>query len=256
MKRALSLFRDLLNFLPGSAPTQWEAPRSTNGSVPVFVIVAGFQAQERPLSVIRKRFLKDGFNVVVISMDWLSLSDGIIGLAHMAKRLSGVLLHLRKTTGMRSQVYLVGHSAGGLIARYYVQLLGGSHYCDALVTLGTPHHGTWIALLGFFSHLIVKGRCLFQLLPISPFIRRLNRAAFPSDFPVVSMFSRDDFFCSHDELAAGRVDNVELGRLSHSDFLLSKRAYRELLRRLDIRPINAALSKDALGAKENPPLPA
>ncbi|MCB0417255.1 MAG: alpha/beta fold hydrolase, partial [Bdellovibrionales bacterium] len=195
MKRALSLFKDLLNFLPGSSPTRWEAPASVKGDVPVVVIVAGFQAKERPLSVIRKRFLKDGFNVIVISMDWLSLSDGIIGLSHMATKLSGVLLNLRKTTGMRSQVYLIGHSAGGLIARYYVQLLGGSHYCDALVTLGTPHHGTWIALLGFFSHLIVKARCLFQLLPISPFMRKLNRAAFPSDFRVVSMFSRDDFFC-------------------------------------------------------------
>ncbi|MEZ4749945.1 MAG: hypothetical protein R3B54_04770 [Bdellovibrionota bacterium] len=241
--------------MPGSSPTQWEAPRSVKGDVPVIVIVAGFQAKERPLSVIRKRFLKDGFNVVVISMDWLSLSDGIIGLGHMARKLSGVLLNLRKTMGMRSQVYLVGHSAGGLIARYYVQLLGGSHYCDALVTLGTPHHGTWIALLGFFSHLIVKARCLFQLLPISPFIRRLNKAAFPSEFRVVSMFSRDDFLLAR---CAGRRFRGQrgTGHLSHSDFLLSKRAYRELLRRLDLRPVNEVSEPEPIAAPETPPVPA
>ena len=37
-------------------------------------------------------------------------------------------------------VTIVAHSLGGLIARWYVQLLGGR--VDALVAMGTPHHGT------------------------------------------------------------------------------------------------------------------
>lgn len=37
-------------------------------------------------------------------------------------------------------VHLVGHSLGGLIARYYVQLLGGR--ADRMVCLATPHRGT------------------------------------------------------------------------------------------------------------------
>lgn len=38
------------------------------------------------------------------------------------------------------EVVIVAHSLGGLIARWYAQILGGR--VDALVAMGTPHHGT------------------------------------------------------------------------------------------------------------------
>ncbi|MGE7432413.1 esterase/lipase family protein [Kitasatospora sp. NPDC001175] len=44
-------------------------------------------------------------------------------------------------------VALIGHSLGGVIARYYVQRLGGDELVDTLVTLATPHEGTTAALL-------------------------------------------------------------------------------------------------------------
>jgi len=44
-------------------------------------------------------------------------------------------------------VALVGHSLGGLIARYYVQRLGGDALVDTVITLATPHEGTTAALL-------------------------------------------------------------------------------------------------------------
>lgn len=40
-------------------------------------------------------------------------------------------------------VCVVAHSLGGLIARYYAQVLGGR--VDGLVTIGTPHRGTSLA---------------------------------------------------------------------------------------------------------------
>ncbi|WP_236789894.1 triacylglycerol lipase [Amycolatopsis sp. GM8] len=45
------------------------------------------------------------------------------------------------------QVDLVGHSLGGLIARYYIQRLGGSARVGTAVTIGTPHCGTLAARL-------------------------------------------------------------------------------------------------------------
>ena len=41
------------------------------------------------------------------------------------------------------RMHVVGHSMGGLIARYYVQRLGGDARVHTLVTLGTPHAGTY-----------------------------------------------------------------------------------------------------------------
>ncbi|MER6608563.1 alpha/beta fold hydrolase [Streptomyces sp. NPDC000927] len=43
------------------------------------------------------------------------------------------------------EVDIVGHGLGGLIARYYVQCLGGDQRVRTLVTLGTPHGGTTVA---------------------------------------------------------------------------------------------------------------
>ena len=37
---------------------------------------------------------------------------------------------------------LIGHSAGGLVSRYYVQKMGGRHHVERLILLGTPHLGT------------------------------------------------------------------------------------------------------------------
>jgi pimeloyl-ACP methyl ester carboxylesterase len=53
---------------------------------------------------------------------------------------------LRETTGS-DKVHIVGHSLGGMIARYYVQRMGGDEAVDTLVTLGTPHSGSNAAYL-------------------------------------------------------------------------------------------------------------
>lgn len=45
------------------------------------------------------------------------------------------------------RVNLVGHSLGGLIARYYVQRLGGHTRVHSVVTVATPHRGTVTAWL-------------------------------------------------------------------------------------------------------------
>jgi len=42
----------------------------------------------------------------------------------------------------RGPIDLVGHSLGGLVARWYVQELGGARHTERLITLATPHAGT------------------------------------------------------------------------------------------------------------------
>lgn len=46
-----------------------------------------------------------------------------------------------------AKVGVVGHSLGGLIARYYVQRLGGHQRVETVATLATPHNGTLAAWL-------------------------------------------------------------------------------------------------------------
>jgi triacylglycerol lipase len=43
------------------------------------------------------------------------------------------------------RIHVIGHSLGGLIARYYVQRMDGHERVRTLITLGTPHAGTELA---------------------------------------------------------------------------------------------------------------
>lgn len=243
LRRVSRFLQEVLHFLPlpGRSPKEWNEIESLIPSKPVVVLVSGFGASQRTLTVIRKRLMRDGYNVLILPLDWASLSDGVRGLYVMAEKLSNVILNLRKKKEFRKQkVFLVAHSAGGLVARYYIQRLGGSHYCDGLVTLATPHSGTWLAAVGLVTHLILKARCLLQMTPKSSFIKSLNHSQFPADFRMVSIFSKDDIFCplSSTQLPQSlhvldTVKSINLPRLSHSDFLMAKKPYDIIKRYLN-----------------------
>jgi len=51
-----------------------------------------------------------------------------------------------RTTNPKAKVIIVAHSMGGLIARYYLEVLGGWSDCVGLITLGTPFRGSLNAL--------------------------------------------------------------------------------------------------------------
>src|SRR5699024_9419813 len=51
---------------------------------------------------------------------------------------------------------LMGHSQGGLVARYWMRLLGGAKYVKHLVCIGTPNHGTTQG--GILSPLVTSRR--------------------------------------------------------------------------------------------------
>ena len=57
-----------------------------------------------------------------------------------AVRLGEAIQKLVAATGYEC-IHVIGHSLGGLIARYYVQRLGGDSHVHTLVTHGTPHQG-------------------------------------------------------------------------------------------------------------------
>lgn len=66
------------------------------------------------------------------------------------------------------RVHVVGHSLGGVIVRWFVQELGGDEIVDTCVTIGTPHHGTYPAYIGF-------GPAARDMRPGSPVLRRLEQ---------------------------------------------------------------------------------
>jgi triacylglycerol esterase/lipase EstA (alpha/beta hydrolase family) len=100
-------------------------------------------------------------------------------------------------------VDIVGHSLGGLIARYYVQRLSGDARVRTLVTLGTPHAGTTaVPLLN--PHPIVR-----QMRPGSDLMDELAKSASHCRTRFVA------FWSDLDEM----MIPVETARLDHPDLI-------------------------------------
>lgn len=230
------LFRDLVSILPEKIAEPSQVLNISDPDRPAVVFVSGFGAPSRALRIMQRRLSRDGFNVLVFSMHWQDVSGGI---PEMARALAQEVLFLKKRLH-KTPIHLVAHSAGGIVARYYVQILGGSHYCDSLTTLATPHQGTWLSLLGFLSHLARLGRCLFQMSPRSQVLKKINTSPLPKDIRMISISSGNDLVCrsSTTELPAcfrslPNVKSLKVTGLSHSDFVLSRRGYSIIRKALE-----------------------
>ncbi len=90
-----------------------------------------------------------------------------------ASRLATMVEAMCEQTGC-GRIHIVAHSLGGLVARYYVQKLGGDTHVHTLVTLGTPHEGTRLARM---VPPMLPYTLLRQLRPDSDVIRELAEPA-------------------------------------------------------------------------------
>jgi pimeloyl-ACP methyl ester carboxylesterase len=106
------------------------------------LLVHGMVDNRAIFTVLRRRLRGRGFGRVVA----LNYSPMTNDIRTAARSLSGAVEELVARTGYE-RIHVVGHSLGGLIARYYVQCLGGDERVHTLVTLGTPHEGTLPARL-------------------------------------------------------------------------------------------------------------
>ena len=124
------------------------------------------------------------------------------------------------------RIHIVGHSMGGLIARYYVQRLGGHLRVHTLVTLGAPHGGTLAAHL--LPHPL--GR---QLRPSADLIRELAQPAPECRTRFVAFYSDLDHMVvparnaavHHPDLDA---TNVLIRGIGHLSFPLHTRVVHEI----------------------------
>ncbi len=105
--------------------------------------------------------------------------------ARQLQRLVDEKLHAQRQRNPDAKVILIGHSMGGLVARWYLECLGGWQDARALITFGTPHRGSLNAadflVNGFvkklgplkvadLSRLLRSLTSVYQLLPIYPCI--------------------------------------------------------------------------------------
>jgi len=171
-------------------------------------------------------------------------------IEQLAQQLADHVFDVLFDTGA-TRVNIVGHSLGGLIARYYIQELGGHEKVHTCITLGTPHQGTYAAIMG-------RGKTARQLRPGSPLLKQLKRSArkpIPTRF--VSYYSNLDSMvlpAANAKLNEPglQAENVLCKDLGHLSLLTSPRVTRQVVQVLaNPEPVAAvrALRRGAGGSK-------
>jgi triacylglycerol esterase/lipase EstA (alpha/beta hydrolase family) len=103
------------------------------------LLVSGYGGSTASLDRLAERLRAAGRDAVVIA----PIGDNTGDLAAQAQAL-GADARQRIDAGAAS-VDVVGYSAGGVVARLWVDRFGGTGLARRVVTLGSPHHGTAVA---------------------------------------------------------------------------------------------------------------
>jgi triacylglycerol lipase len=118
-------------------------PRDLNNVVPaaradedIVVLVHGFFASAGVFRPMRERLERDA-GAHVASFTHAPGS----GVRFIARQLARLIDQLEPT----ARVHIVGHSLGGVVARWYVQELGGHTRVTQTISLGSPFGGTAVA---------------------------------------------------------------------------------------------------------------
>jgi pimeloyl-ACP methyl ester carboxylesterase len=177
--------------------------------IPV-VLVHGLIDNRSIFTVMRRSLRRRGFAHVC---SW-NYSPLLSDVARGALDLGAHIERICQQTG-HDRVHVVGHSLGGLIARYYVQRSGGDERVESLITLGTPHSGSMLA------H-VLPTPLVRQLRPGSPVLRELDEPAPGCRTPVTAIYSDLDQVvlptasgrCEHPDLTTRNVLVRGVGHMS------------------------------------------
>ncbi|MFH8464286.1 lipase family alpha/beta hydrolase [Streptomyces sp. NPDC017991] len=197
---------------------------------PPVVLLHGF-IDNRSVFVLLRRSLAQHGRQQIESLNYSPLTCDIRAAAELLGR---HIEEICERTGRR-QVDIVGHSLGGLIARYYVQRLGGDVRVRTLVTLGTPHAGTRVVPL-MNAHPIIR-----QMRPGSGVLEELREPAPHCRTRFVS------FWSDLDQL----MDPLETACIEHPDLLAQNVRVSGIGHlALPVHPAVAAGIREALDVEE------
>lgn len=220
-------------------PFGWGA-RSTRlqgsgGGRPV-ILMPGFLMNRSCLYFIAKRIAR-GRSAVHI-LNYRTHAD----MREVASDLAYYVEDVCRETG-QSHVDIVAYSMGGLVTRYYVERLGGSARVRRVVTMGSPHHGTKLAV---FSHFVAA----HQMQPASEFLADVHAAGLSDEVSYTSVYSDADPFLLPPTTAQlpDPARNVHIEGLGHGGLLLSRRFAVPVLEALGIEVLPKPAARKQVSA--------
>jgi alpha-beta hydrolase superfamily lysophospholipase len=144
------------------------------------------------------------------------------GIARIARRLGKLVDRLPRA----SRITIVGHSLGGVVARYYVQELGGHERVTQTISLGSPFQGVDVprVLVGADIH------------ARSALLERLRAGASACGVPHTSVVGANDTLVGAMASMLGFGDVMVLPDRGHNELLFCKRAFGLVLDRVKQPP--------------------
>ncbi len=237
-RRAKAETRDVMRYFdPRSGVNEIQRLTDFTRCARPVLLLPGFMSTRRGLSGVERRLRRDGYGVFSLNL------GGFLGTFNTRSIEETGLLVREKVERLYRRydlgpLTIIGHSKGGLIGRYYIKRLGGHERACALVTMGTPHHGTPTAYLGAALTGMVAPS-IWQMMPMSPFIRKLKEGQFPDHVHFASIFSKDDTIATFpstmiEDEGRENLVNIEVPNVQHHEFLVKKKVYEVVRQQLDI----------------------
>lgn len=148
------------------------------------LLITGVTIKARWFDPIIIRLMRDGFQPVVWEPP--ALLSG--SLFEASEQLVDVVAGLLAETG-ESKIDILAECTGGVIARHYIQSLGGADKVSRLVTFVSPQNGIAKAPL---AAAIAGWPALDDLSPGSEFLTAVNSVPLPKGVPVTSIYTCTD----------------------------------------------------------------
>lgn len=185
---------------------------------PPVILLPGAFGQELVYWNVWQFFLeRKGFHVYPASFPLFTFKDLRVSAKFLAEKVDEVC-----AVEDVDKVALVGHSMGGLIARWYIKYGNGAPRVAHLSCLGVPHHGTWTAAT---APILTGTR---QIVPGSPFLVELNDPNVThGGVPILNIWTSWDgiiFPAESARLEEPGVINKQHPHAGHWGMLVSRRA--------------------------------
>lgn len=166
------------------------------------------------------RLERDGFRPVVYEPPDLLSGD----LVENSEALAVVIEQIRAESG-EDKIDILAECTGGLIARHYIQSLGGDQYVNRMVTFISPQHGLPKAPLAYD---FAGWPALEDLSPGSDFLEMVNSAPLPANVAVTSIYScTDEYIQPYETSIIPGATNIGLcnGFVGHYQFFYDPAIY-------------------------------
>ncbi len=211
----------LLHMARGNRRERAASVQTLDKNVRPVVLIHGFMGTRGSMYPLEKRLEEDGFCVFSFNLGLINVRD----IRTSAFRIHRKIEALLEQTGVK-EIDIIGHSMGGLIGLYMIKKLGAHKRVKRFILLGSPVHGTWVALAGVAT-VGLYSTSTWQLLPRSKFLDELHQGPIPDNVEIHSVCAARDWVCppSSTRLRGSEAHSINLG---HSSLVISAKVYRHV----------------------------